>query len=114
MLDIFTLLNLEEWENDDENSENSDSVGDIIGDWEDVIYENPESPSELSISGELIASYPGLQVVPEHGLTIDGIMNYSPDLSDNYWNRQELTDVVEGKVEELTATKSPIWTEISH
>ena len=113
MLDIFTLLNLDDWEDEDENNENVDIANQIIEDWEDIIYEDPEFPSELNISGELIASYPGIQVVPEHGLTIDGIMNYSPELSDNYWNRQELSELVEDKVDELTATKSPIWTQIS-
>ena len=73
MLDIFTLLNLEEWENEDQDIENGDIATQIIDDWENLISENPEASSELHISGELVATYPGLHAIPEHGISLDSI-----------------------------------------
>ena len=112
MLDPFTLLLLDDWEDEDSETERYSIAEQILDDWEEAIASSPDDSWELNISGEHIATYTGFQEIPDHGITLNEIMDYKPDVSLPEWNRMELSERIDERLQEISASKDTVSTEM--
>lgn len=138
MLDIMTMMLLEDWENEDaeiiaaadsgteafDNEEaeiidtadpetevfveNSDMVENIITDWEESILIAPENTSSLIVNGQLLAQAPGFALMPDHGISYENMMSYKDDFGFTDLTREELGQ----KIDEVIQQGGSIYSEI--
>ncbi len=112
MLDSFTSLFLDDWENEEIEDERHTLIRQIIDDWEDVIAFDPLVRSDLFVTGIHIACYSGFREIPERGIALKGVMDYDPYVPFPESNRMALAKNINARLREIPASDTPIRAEI--
>ena len=112
MLDPFTSLFLDDWENEEIEDERHTLIRQIIDDWEGAIALDPLVRSDLFVNGIHIACYSGFREIHERGITLRGAMEYTPYVPFPDSNRMALAKNINERLREFSVSDNSVLAEI--
>jgi hypothetical protein len=112
MLDPFTSLLIDDWENEEIEDERHTLIRQIIDDWENAIAFDPLVRSDSFVNGIHVAYYSGFREMPERGITLRGVMEYTPYVPFPDSNRMALAKKINERLREFSVSDNSVMAEI--